>query len=248
MMLLVDIGNTRIKWAIQTPDGLGHQQAAAHAQWTLADVQQHIAARVPAPHRMVVSNVAGPRLAALLIEVAKQAWGIEPVFVQSTAHAGGVRNAYAQPGKLGVDRWLGSIAGYHLAGGAVCVVSAGTAMTIDAVDASGRHLGGLIVPGPDLMKRCLLTATSDIAARVGEPATSDSIFAADTAAAIRQGSSQALAALVTRCVMWMRQPVQAPTVIVTGGASEQIEPLLEFAYRPVPDLVLRGLCIVAAEG
>src|ERR1044071_8119236 len=140
MILLVDIGNTRIKWSTQGPAGLSSQQAAPHAHWSLADVHQQITPRVPPPQRIMVSNVAGARVATLLGTAVEEAWGIAPIFVQSTVSAGGVRNAYGQPEKLGVDRWLGSIAGYHIAGGAACVVSVGTAMTVDAVDATGLHL------------------------------------------------------------------------------------------------------------
>ena len=247
MILLVDIGNTRVKWATHGPCGLSPQQAAPHAGWSVGEVRQQITAQMPAPERIVVSNVAGPRMAALLTDAAHQAWGIEPTFVHSKASEGGVRNAYSEPDKLGVDRWLGSIAGHRMAAGAVCVVSIGTAMTVDAVDASGRHLGGLIVPGPDLMKHCLLAATSDIAARTGQSQAADSIFAADTAGAVRQGTRHALAALIARCVELMHlQTGQQPTVILTGGATDQIEPLLAVDHRSVPDLVLRGLAIVAA--
>ncbi len=247
MILLVDIGNTRIKWAVQSPLGLSLQQAAPHAGWSVGDVHQRIGAQISRPERIVVSNVAGPRLAALLTEAANDAWGIQPTFVHSTASACGVHNAYKEPDKLGVDRWLGSIAAHQMESGPVCVVSIGTAMTIDAIDASGQHLGGLIVPGPDLMNRCLLIATSDIAARSGEPQASGYTFAADTASAVRQGTRHALAALIDRSVEWLRlEACQQPTVILTGGASEQIEPFLGFAHKSIPDLVLRGLAIVAA--
>jgi type III pantothenate kinase len=245
MILLIDVGNTRIKWAIHGPDGLSAQQAAAHANWSVADIHQQITAQIPAPQRILVSNVAGSRLAALLTDAAKDAWGMDPVFVQSTASACGVRNGYVQPDKLGVDRWLGCIAAYQIAAGSVCVASVGTAMTVDAIDASGRHLGGLIVPGLDLMKHSLLVATSDIAARAGKSPGSDSMFAADTAAAIREGGRHALAALITRCVERM-QPGQ-PTLVLTGGASARIESLLGLSHQSIPDLVLRGLCLVAAE-
>ena len=95
-----------------------------------------------------------------------QAWQIEAaVRALARQSAGGIRNAYPEPAKLGVDRWLAMLGGHALERGAVCVVSVGTAMTIDGVDADGRHLGGVIVPGPDLMVGSLLKNTSDIAQR-----------------------------------------------------------------------------------
>lgn len=245
MQLLIDVGNTRAKWATHDVAGLGQQQAAPHAEWTVDDVLEQVLAPLPRAKQVLVSNVAGPRVAALIIEACAQAWGVQPRFVQATAAAAGVSNAYVEPAKLGVDRWLGIIAAHHLRSGAVCVASVGTAMTIDAVDAAGRHLGGLITPGPDLMQRSLFGATSDIAARVGE-SLATATFATDTAAAVRQGARHALAALIVRCTEWTRQATgQEPHVLLTGGGSGQIEPLLTLSYITMPDLVLQGLAILA---
>ncbi len=244
--LLIDAGNTRIKWATLAAAGLTAQRAAVHAGWSIADVRERIVDAQPPPQRVIVSNVAGPRIAALLIDAAVEAWGIQPILVSSTAAAAGVRNAYSEPAKLGVDRWLAMIAAHRLESGAVCVVSVGTAMTIDSLDASGQHLGGLIVPGPDLMMRSLLGGTSDIAARVAASPMSDVIFATNTATAIRNGARHALAALVmTSLHSTQQQTGQKSVLIITGGASGEVEPLLPVDCRVIPDLVLRGLAVMA---
>jgi type III pantothenate kinase len=248
MMLLVDIGNTRIKWATYDTQGLGRQQAAVHAGWSYADLQQHIVRTTATPDRILVSNVAGPQLAALLTDVVTEAWSKQPDFVHAGTVAAGVHNAYVEPAKLGVDRWLGMIAAHRMAPGAVCVVSVGTALTIDGVDAAGRHLGGLITPGPQLMVRSLLGGTSDIAARAGALHASDAIFCTDTAAAIHNGARHALAALIVRAADWTeRQTGERPTVILTGGAASQVETILPWSCRTAPDLVLQGLAVIADE-
>jgi type III pantothenate kinase len=245
MMLLVDIGNTRIKWATHDGSGLGPQRAEPHAGWSLSDVHQHITASAGIPQRVFISNVSGPRMAALLSHASTQAWGMQPVFVHATAQAAGVRNAYVEPAKLGVDRWLALIAAHGLVRGAVCVVSVGTAMTIDAVDAHGQHLGGLITPGPQLMVQSLLGGTSDIAARAGTLHATDAVLATDTATAIHNGARHALAALIVRASEWVgMQANQTPAVVLTGGACGLVEDLLPWKCHPVSDLVLRGLAIV----
>jgi type III pantothenate kinase len=179
---------------------------------------------------------------------ARQTWQIEAEFVISTPIAGGVRNAYPQPAKLGVDRWLAMIGAHALERGAVCIVSVGTAMTIDGVAADGRHLGGVIVPGPDLMITSLLKNTSDIAQRALQGVAGDGLFADNTLGAIRQGAEHALAALIERTVGVMRRTLnETPKLLVTGGASDRIEKALGLPYRAVPDLVLQGLAVLARE-
>jgi type III pantothenate kinase len=128
------------------------------------------------------------------------------------------------------------------------VVSAGTALTIDGVDADGRHLGGLIVPGPDLMISSLLRSTSDIAQRAQQGSTADGLFADNTLGAIRQGAEHALGALVERCFEAMRRELnQTPKLLLTGGASNRLEKSVRLPYRVVADLVLQGLAVIAAE-
>jgi type III pantothenate kinase len=198
---------------------------------------------------VLVSNVSGPRLASLLTEVATQTWSLQPSFVQATAAAAGIRSAYAEPGKLGVDRWLAMIAAHDMVHGAVCVVSIGTAMTIDGLDAGGVHLGGLITPGPQLMVHSLLGGTSDIAARAGAVQPTDALFATDTATAIHNGARHALAALIARASQRIAEQVNAqPILMLTGGATPLIETLVPLGRRVVPDLVLRGLVVLAERG
>jgi type III pantothenate kinase len=248
MALLIDIGNTRIKWARFEDGVLQPQSASPHADWSAETLVETVLRRGNRSDRVLVSNVAGPRMADVVSKAVAQTWQIEAEFITSTPIAGGVRNAYPQAAKLGVDRWLAIIGAHALERGAVCIVSVGTAMTIDGVAADGRHLGGVIVPGPDLMVTSLLKNTSDIAQRAQQGVAGDGLFADNTLGAIRQGAEHALAALIERAVGAMRRALnETPKLLVTGGASDRVEKAIGLPYRAVPDLVLQGLAVLARE-
>jgi type III pantothenate kinase len=248
MILLVDIGNTRIKWATFDGRALGPLSAHPHANWTREELITKLIRSTQRPDRVVVSNVGGAKIAELLRATMVTEWQVQPEFVESTASAGGVRGVYPDPAKLGVDRWMAMIGARAMEPRAACVVSIGTAMTIDALDAEGRHLGGVIVPGPDLMVGSLLRNTSEIARRAEQGSVAANLFADNTLGAITQGAKHSLAALIERAVRTIARDVgQEPALLMTGGAAADIEKSLTIAYKVIPDLVLRGLAVVAAE-
>jgi type III pantothenate kinase len=201
---------------------------------------------LPRPDRIFVSNVGGERIGTIVRAVAIARWGVEPTFVESSTAAAGVRNAYPDVWRLGVDRWLAMIGAYAIHRGAVCVVSIGTAATIDGVDATGRHLGGVIVPGPDLMVDSLLKNTSGIARRAETGSIGSDVFANNTLGAIHQGALNAVAALAERAVESMQaRHGERPQLVLTGGASVDVGRLIRFPHVAIPDLVLRGLAVIA---
>ena len=248
MMLLVDLGNSRVKWATWRGGRLGEQHAAAYAGWSVEDWQRTLFAE-PGIERVVAARVGGGPDAAALDAAARDVTGRPVQFVATTAEAGGVRNAYPEPGLLGVDRWLAVIGAFHLAGGVCCVADVGTAATVDGVDADGRHLGGFIVPGPDLMMRALWRGTADLASHTATSGkTAGSLFADNTRDAIERGCRLAVAALIDRSVKDMARRLGAePRLLLTGGAASTVAELLETPADAVPELVLRGLAIVAGE-
>jgi type III pantothenate kinase len=131
---------------------------------------------------------------------------------------------------------------------AACVVSVGTAMTVDGVDAVGQHLGGIIVPGPDLMVATLFRNTSDIALRAAHGSQGTDLFADNTQAAVHQGAAHALAAVIERTCHDMHARLgEMPALLITGGASGRVTGALRVAFRLVPDLVLRGLAELARK-
>jgi type III pantothenate kinase len=248
MLLLIDIGNTRIKWATFDRNTLETQQAVPHASWTLSECLTSFAA-LPLPKRVLVSNVGGERVADIVRSATSQCWGIHPEFMQSTAAAGGIVNAYPEPAKLGVDRWLAMIAAFAEHQQSLCVVGIGTAATVDGVAADGKHLGGLIVPGPDLMVGSLLRNTSEIARRAQQGSVGSGVFANNTLGAVHQGATHAVAALAERAVESMKiQLGVQPLLILTGGASAEVARHIRFPHVLTPDLVLRGLIVLAGEG
>jgi type III pantothenate kinase len=247
MLLLIDIGNTRIKWARFDERGLGPQSAAVHANWSPDDFAQQILSSGSRAERVLIANVGGKRMGELAQTAIRTAWQIEPRFVHSPAAQAGIRNAYPEPAKLGVDRWLCLLGARAFEPRPLCVVSVGTAMTIDGLDAGGQHVGGVIVPGPDLMVSSLLKNTSDIAQRAAGGQTRDALFADNTLGAIQQGAVQALAALIERALQTLEQQLgEPPVLLLTGGAAARLQGVIGYAGTEIPDLVLRGLAVVAS--
>lgn len=247
MILLIDIGNTRLKWAELRDGVLSAQSAVPHARVDRNVLLEQMLATVHRPTRVLISNVGGRDILEACVAAIRARWSIEAETIVSTARAAGVTNAYREPAKLGVDRWLAIIAAHARQEGSACVVSVGTAMTIDGVDAAGQHLGGVIVPGPQLMVSSLLHSTSDIAERMTEADTTRAVFGDHTNAAVMQGCAHALAGLVDRALAEMRQRLGSdPALLLTGGGAQVIAPLVG-PHELVPDLVLRGLAILAAE-
>ncbi len=247
MDLLIDIGNTRIKWAHLDESGLSEQSAAPHTDWTSRQLSERMLNFDETPVRVLVSNVSGPRMAGLLSEALRQRWQIDAIFAASSPQACGVRNGYSDYRKLGVDRWLGMIAAHAMESRSACVVSVGTAMTIDGVTAAGDHLGGVIVPGPDLMCSSLMRNTSDIQKHSQDGLIDGELFASNTLGAVRQGAVHALAALIERAIDSMRQKLQEPPVVLlTGGAAMDVRPFIAAPCTVVPDLVIRGLATLGA--
>jgi len=245
MTLLVDVGNTRVKWArLDAAGDLGPQSAAAHAGWSADDWRKVLFGGAPVG-RVLASSVAGETTNAALAAAARAAGGSPVEFVATAREAAGVRNGYADPRLLGVDRWVAVIGAWNRVHACCVVADVGTAATIDVVAADGRHRGGYIVPGPALMVRSLLRSTSDLAPRhaAGGAAAHAAGFADNTRDAIERGCRLALAALIERCFgdAALSAAAGPPCLLVTGGAATEVLPYLRIEAEHVPDLVLRGL-------
>lgn len=233
-LLLIDVGNSRLKWAHADRAGLGPVQALAHDGDPARLVAQIPQLRVDAVR---IANVTGAAHAAALAEAIRQRHGCAPVFAESAAAHAGLRSAYAEPQRLGVDRWLNLLAARRRSqGGAACIASAGTALTFDAVDAGGQHLGGIIAPGLMTAQQAVLGATRFAAA--GPDAAYDAGLGRDTEACVRQGALHACAGLVDRLARRYPQAL----LLLTGGDAGLLQPHLECAdWQLAPDLVLEGL-------
>jgi len=245
-VLLVDVGNSRVKWARCERGVLGAQQAAEHAAWTARDWHAALFAGA-AVARVVAASVAGGASLSALDQAARTATGHGIERVTTQREAAGVVNGYADPALLGVDRWLAAIGAWRQVRGACVVADIGTAATVDVLASDGRHCGGYIVPGPRLMVASLLSGTSDLASfHASSPPGAGPMFADNTRDAIERGCRVALAAWLGRCVRDARALLGAePRLLLTGGAVQELSPYLDAPGEEVPDLVLRGLAAIA---
>lgn len=234
-LLLVDAGNTRIKWALTS-------RAAALGEWLLADAAPHAelaamaaAWRTAGVTHALVSNVAGQeareRIAAALPE------GIAVEWFASTPERAGLRNGYRNPGQLGCDRFAAAIGARALAPGQdVVVATCGTATTVDAISADGRFVGGMILPGLALMAASLAKNTAQLP-QVGPGMAPPPVFGDNTRDAIVSGCLSAQAGAIERACA----AHGATACIVSGGAAPYIAPTLKLPHRVVDNIVLVGL-------
>jgi len=249
MILVIDVGNTRLKWAWLTSTGLSDQQAVVRRDvkpgiWTAALFESG-----QKPSRVLVSNVAGPAMAKTLAKLAKKKFRVGVEFVTAAPEYHGLTNGYLDPALLGADRWLALIGAWTKARTALCVVDVGSAVKIDSVDVNGQHLGGLIAPGIYMMREVLMSKTSGIA-RAAEHSTPSlaGILANNTIGAISRGAVFALAGMADRAAEHIEQSSGIkPKIFMTGGDAGMITGTMRSQVEIVPDLVLQGLAVMAAH-
>lgn len=238
MIVLIDVGSTRLKIAFW--DGALHlEEPITHHDKPLEFIAQKSWRGVSAVWISLVprmNDVAGWTVAV------QQKFGISPQFACSQAEWNGLRSSYAQPEKLGTDRWLTMVALWNEVRQPFCVIGAGTALTFDRVDAQGQHLGGVIAPGFGSMHRALLQATRTNA--VDEPHRYDDELGRDSMSAIRQGAFFATMGVIDQA---LRAPGSVPQErrIITGGDALALMPHLAQGLEHRPYLVLHGLLALA---
>lgn len=249
-ILIVDVGNSRIKWARLEGERLSRGRAAVHSNWRAADYARRLFGSGPPPERAVIASVAGARVNQALAAAARHA-GAAVHFLATPRRAGGVTVGYMEPWRLGVDRFAATVGAHELFPSVpVCVVGVGTAMTVDLVGSDGRHRGGVIVPAPGLMVATLLEQTHGIRRRArGGALGGVGLFARSTRDAIERGARYAAAALIDRAVEEASRLVaREPLVVLTGGGAPALRALVRSSAVGVPDLVLRGVAVLAKGG
>ena len=241
---LIDAGNSRIKCAALSAEGRRGEVSA----WANTDPEalralvDHLRAS-GRPVQAWLASVAPAALAADL-QAALEAAGVRVRRVAPEASRGRLRIAYAEPSRLGVDRFLGLLAASERSDGSWLVVSAGSALTLDLLAADGRHVGGLIAPMPAMMRAALAGGIRQL--DVAAAARAD--FADDTADAIASGCDGAAIGLVERSLRQARERLgEAPTLLLTGGGAELFDGVAG-ARVVEPALVLDGLAILARGG
>jgi len=237
MNLLIDMGNSRLKWGGAKGGQIITGQSLVNARINRQELIE-LWQGISRPRRIAVSCVSANQLLELVQSVAFELWpDADFVLVKSQAQAFGVVNAYQQPGKLGVDRWLSLVAVWRKYQQPACIVDCGTAITVDLIDADGRHQGGLISPGLTLMKKSLGQGTEALPFSGTSHAFG---LASCTEAAIYSGTLMAAIGLIEQVLT--KQPDMQ--LILTGGDAELIAGQLGIAAIVEPDLVLRGLLCV----
>jgi len=238
MILCIDSGNSRIKWGIA---------AEAASAWLAEGVLAHeevgalagLSANWPRLRCVMLANVAGPAVEAAICAALGEAAGRMRV-VRSASSAAGVVNRYENPEKLGVDRWCALIAARSLGISSQLVVMAGTATTIDGLDAEGNFLGGLILPGRGLMHAALARGTAGLPLAEGDydewPRRTDD--------AIASGAIEALTGAIERA--WRRLPGEGRSCLLSGGDAMTLTNHLVIPHRCVENLPLLGLRVLAS--
>lgn len=242
VLLCLDCGNTRLKWGTYDP---ARQAWLAQGALVLTDI-----GRLPAdvrastayvPPASIVGCIVANHEARAAIERGADALGAQLRWNESQATQCGVTNGYDEPAQLGADRWAALVGAHHLQPKSPClVVTAGTATTIDRLDADGHFRGGLILPGVDLMRTALAHHTARLPLAEGD----FQALPSNTKSAIASGCLLATCGAIER----MFRPIAAEPgaiCLLSGGAAGRFADLLDIPVRHVENLVLEGLAQIA---
>ncbi|HKB84245.1 MAG TPA: type III pantothenate kinase [Burkholderiales bacterium] len=240
MILAVDAGNSRVKWGLHDGRGFALDGSVTHADIDALDAHW---SSLPAPSAIVIASVAGEVIGQKLRKFTGR-WKTAPRWASSTRSQAGVLNRYDDPSQLGIDRWAALIGARKFSSDPCVVVNAGTAMTVDALTERGEFIGGIIVPGFDLMRESLATNTARLSAEPGNFAP----FPRSTRDAIASGAIQALCGAVERMRGAMLAAGQRePVLMFSGGGGELVARHVGRPVRMVDKLVLEGLVQIALE-
>lgn len=244
MHLLVDLGNTRLKWARSAP-GEWQAGASTYRDRAIDAVLDEAWGGLSAPLGVVLVSVAAEEARRALAQWIDRRWRVPVHEVKPQAAQLGVTNGYRDPAALGADRWVALIgARGEWPATAVCVVDCGTAITVDALNAQGEFVGGVIFPGLALLRDALTSGTAGIRAGAGDDT---SCLARSTADAVAAGTLYGLAGAIERVCEEFEQALGGPLkLVITGGDADRVAARLRRPVRRVPDLVLKGLARVAS--
>ncbi|WP_295849953.1 type III pantothenate kinase [uncultured Xylophilus sp.] len=242
--LAIDVGNTRLKWALFEGARADVRPLAYGVEFLenierLADVHW---TRLHEPCHFLGCVVAGDAVKRR-VEEQLEIWDVAPRWVVASISEAGVQNGYDHPTRLGADRWVAMIGARartlrKRGPYPVLVVMVGTAVTVDALDAEGRFLGGLILPGHGIMLRALESGTAGLHVPTGEV----QLFPTNTSDALTSGGTYAIAGAVERMFQHMQAHCGCePECIMTGGAGWKMAPSMTRNFELVDNLIFDGL-------
>lgn len=248
--LAIDVGNTRLKWAQYAEPRPGATMLAHGAVFleTIDDLAESEWRALSPPTKMLGCVVAGEAVRRR-VEEQLELWDMEPHWVVSAAHEAGLVNGYDHPNRLGADRWVSLIGARArlLASGPprpALVVMIGTAATVDAIDADGRFLGGLILPGFGLMLKALEMGTAGLKFPTGDVVD----FPTNTSDALMSGGANAIAGAIERQHRkLLKHTGQEPALFMTGGAAVKLAPITDLAFETVDTLIFDGLLQIQSQ-
>ncbi len=246
--IAIDIGNTRLKWALYDAPSSSANVIAQGAEFldNIGKLADGPWASLDEPGSMLGCVVAGEAVKRQ-VEEQLELWDLTPQWVVAKDAEAGLHNAYDHPSRLGADRWVAMIGAWHrmLAQGQprpIVVALVGTAVTVEAIDSTGRFLGGLILPGHGIMLRALESGTAGLHVPTGEVRN----FPTNTSDALTSGGTYAIAGAMERMVQHLRQHCGTePRCFMTGGAGWKMAPSLTTPFELVDNLIFDGLLQMA---
>lgn len=243
--LLIDIGNTRLKWGTDSGRGLVFGGECESKLEMMASELLPQWSEI-SPKHVLVSCVGDRAVLNWLSKTVESRWHIPAQVLVSPRQGFGITSSYPCPEKLGSDRWAAMVAAYAKIGGPVCVVSCGTAVTLDAVSPAGLHLGGLILPGFHLMQSCLQQETR-LNFKITPAAGPSHRLGTDTETCIQQGTTTAIFGMTHSVYQDLRHEYKEMRLLITGGDAALLQDWFGDEAATEPHLVLQGLAVIATD-
>jgi type III pantothenate kinase len=256
-MLLIDAGNSSIKWSLLDSEKLSPQQRVFYREKPAIELFKELLEKnIDSCKAVIMVSVLGVEFNSNAQQLAKK-HSVSLRNIESIKKLANINNAYKEPHKLGADRFVGMIGAYNLINKnqsqkkACIIIDSGTATTIDALDEKGQHLGGLILPGLNLCSSSLLENTQQLSVW-NNPAnkTTPTLFAKDTTEAIVSASVMGLAGAIDNICNRMEEKIieYQPTInierVISGGGAEKLIPQMEHSYQYFSDLLMQGLRVI----
>ena len=246
-VLLIDIGNSSLKWCITDSNGLSAMSQELYPKDITADFFIHNWRVLEQPNDIVVSCVAQNTVWLALEKACFELWDIKVQKVNSLKKQFGLINAYENVSSLGSDRWCAMLGGLHQANSDFIVINAGSALTIDVVNEAGQHLGGYIVPGINMMKKSLGLHTAQVQVDSTSNVLTDLSLGHSTEECVESGIHLLVVKFIEAIYKKVSLDMNGCQTFVSGGDAKSITDLLSFNSDVVPDLVLRGLAVIATD-
>jgi len=245
MTLLIDVGNSSIKWAQYNSDGLLQMQQQSYPEETSSEFFIECWSDLEKPKNILVSCVAGKTVWQTLVKACEKLWGIKAEKVTSEKKGFGLVNAYEKASDLGSDRWCGMIGAHQETDTAYILIDSGSALTIDVVTESGEHLGGYILPGLDMMKKSLGLQTAQVKIKQLSDKKPLLLPATSTTGCVDAAVHLSTIKLIESVIKEQQSQRIKVTCFLTGGNADLISGLLAYKCVIMPDIVLRGLAYIS---